>query len=307
MGVGVYTFTTTVSTTGFETLDIPTGKTSNRVTLSGPTAYTTTYTVASGFDTWINPAPTPYVYTFSETLGVGSLTFEEPVGTGDTLVTLFGPTTYIATLTADPGNSNAGIKPIYNTSDPRCHQTLPTTLSHLITFAQPLTILSEGETFTTTVPPLLSGNLVPSEYFTWVSEGKTVTANFPPPSVLASYLHSSEEIITGPTTIWTTFGAEINRFEYPDSLPGHGNPDQPDPAVACGGLCGLCELLFPTVHVYYWPVPFPNTACLTTQDVATVGSNQTYSTTYTAAIQPRGLSKITDTESTLVNSEGFTL
>ena len=165
-GVGIYAFTTTVSTTGFETLDIPTGKASNRVTLSGPTACTTAYTVASGFDTWIDPAPTPYVYTFSEILGIGSLTFEEPVGTGDTSVTLVGSTTFIATLTADPGNTNAGIKPIYNTSDPRCHQTLPATYSHLITFVQSLTVFSEGETFTTTVSPLLSGNLVPSQYFT---------------------------------------------------------------------------------------------------------------------------------------------
>ena len=304
VSVSVYTFITTVSTSGFETLEIPDGETSDPVTLSGPAAYTTEYSVASGFPTWIAPAPTPYIYTFTETLGVGSITFEEPVGTGNTLVTLLGPTTYIATLTADPGNTRISVEPFLNTADPHCHQTLPTNISHLITFAQTLTTLSEGETYTTTIPPVISG----SEEFTWVSDGETFTSLFLPQSILASYLPSVQEIITGPTAIVTTFVAGINQIEDPDSTPGEGDPLPPDPAVVCFGACGRCEILFPTVHVYYWPVPSPNTACLTAQYAATAAVSQANLSIYTAAaVQPRGLSKLTDTVSTLVNPDGFTL
>ena len=72
----VFTFTTTVSTTGFDTIDLPDGSIRHHVTLSGPTTYIVTYSVPSDLYTGVIDVAGPDIYTDTEVLDEGTVTIE---------------------------------------------------------------------------------------------------------------------------------------------------------------------------------------------------------------------------------------
>ena len=138
-----------------------------------------------------------------------------------------------------------------------------------------------------------------AQRFTVLTDHETLITALPAPSTYSAFL--SDWTYVGPTTVSTTWVRDL--FDVNGRF-GLGNPIAPEPYAPCGGACGICQLYFPTVYVYYWAVESPNTACLDTAYTTATLENITSSAN---APQPRGLSKITDTVSTLVNSEGFTL
>ena len=78
--------------------------------------------------------------------------------------------------------------------------------------------------------------------------------------------YATQEILTAASdapakTIWKT-STELLGPAYNE------DPVGMEPGQFCGGLCGFCNLYYPTVSVYYWPVPSPNTACLTSSTAA---------------------------------------
>ena len=82
-----------------------------------------------------------------------------------------------------------------------------------------------------------------------------------------------------------------------------------EPGNICAGACGDCELYFPVVYVYYWPVEGADTSCLagtnsSSQHQPVAGTNSTGG----IPVKARGIEgKKRDGVSTVVNSDGFTL
>ena len=81
----------------------------------------------------------------------------------------------------------------------------------------------------------------------------TETVIVPVPTITTVYFEMLDEMIpatlhthtlTGPTTFITTIADPVEIY--------HGK----------GDCCGPCNIYFPTVALYYWPVASPNTSCL---------------------------------------------
>ena len=80
--------------------------------------------------------------------------------------------------------------------------------------------------------------------------------------------------------------------------------NQERPGMSCEELCGYCRLFFPSVSVFYWPVPDASTACL-------ASSNSTPSTASvqnsSVTVHARSPDDNGSGPSTIVNEAGFTL
>ena len=158
-------------------------------------------------------------------------------------------------------------------------------------------ILTGPTTFTTTA------TILPNEagYFYDVKAPSSATQCYP----ISAYIetgtarqvtYAMQQVYTTasnapPETIWVT-STELLGPEYGKS------PHGMEPGQYCGGVCGFCELFYPDVSVFYWPVPSPNTACLTS--TASAQSSLNARALYAS---PRGLP---GNDSILV-SDGFTL
>ena len=169
------------------------------------------------------------------------------------------PTTWIGTLTAVLSDQ-VNVGPGTDSADPYCGNNpfvMTVDSGHISTFVQFLTTLTDSQT----------------------QAIERYDGVFPPKIGLGSYY---EETFTGPTIIYTTITTRLNfDVQGPKALPGD----------VCGGKCGICQLYFPTVYVYYWPVSSPNTACLGTPNSSLTAMD----------VQPRGLSSPSGNVSTIVN------
>lgn len=224
--------------------------------------------------------PLPRTFTTSYTLALGTQVLKV-VNYGVTSeVSLTGPTTYIATLTSG-WDQVGGIYAGFDSADPHCTQSQSLGLlraGQLVTYAQSWAELTAGQTLTDFVPQGVRTDGVPPHmvYVTWTAPK------------------------TAPTTVSLTLTEQIPFHNDGQSLVGEAGQI---PGAACGGRCGFCQLYFPTVYVYYWPVPSPNTACLSSSEG---GSTTAKSKSSTGSIKPRPLTK-NRTNTSMIVSKGFTL
>ena len=204
-----------------------------------------------------------------------------PDGFNLTSTTLYGPTAFTWTYPDYGAEIHAGS----NSLDPHCNQTATGVLPDaLVTVASALVILTEGQTLST-------------EILAQQSVGTPGYDN----SIVTSFY-------TGPTTVSYTTVYDLFGFQDMAACIDGGCAA----GVICGGDCGSCKVFFPEVFVYYWPVPSPNTACLSP---ATQPSPITAATAIPSGgvsarnipVQARGLSGVSGSGGTLVNSNGFTL
>lgn len=173
------------------------------------------------------------------------------------------------------------------TAEPHCHQTASESVpERFVTVATLYTILTARQTVIAFLPPDL-------------------TAGKPP--YAATYLNRT---FTGPTTASRTTVHDLFPLVTPDRFGGAMDGGAP-PGMMCGGACGLCEIIFPTAYVYYWPIVSPNTACLasTASNCSTpVTKREVYDLPAGKIVaEPRSLAGLPDSVSTIVNSNGFTL
>jgi len=270
-----FTFSTALNASQTAILDIPVGTFDGVITLIGPTTYviTTVDLYVGGTDIYTEPLPSTLTRSYTLALGTQVLDVINDGVTSE--VTITGPTTFITTLSA-AWNHNAGIFAGSNSADPHCTQSQ--NLSQLeagrfVTYAESWTVLTAGQTVTDLVPQgiIAQGQATAYTNVTW----------------------------TGPTTASITLTTVLLPFVNIGEGPLGGNA----PGAVCGGRCGFCQLYFPTVYVYYWPVPSPNTACLSssTDGVATARFNSSI-----MVVKPRSLVKDSPDASTIVFN-GFTL
>ncbi|MCJ1402626.1 mucin 5B, oligomeric mucus gel-forming [Xylographa trunciseda] len=210
---------------------------------------------------------TPIVFTYTNTVAAGlTETLVGPDNTQDVTFVLAGPTTFISVFTEGSNLAGEGVfAAAPPTTATQCYGTGVTTQpGRSVTYAEEVTFIPGPETVTQT---------------TYDTSGNTI------------YLTST---YTAATTIFTTITTVL------------GPPPDTDPAGAlpgevCGGLCGACNLYYPTVNVYYWPVASPNTACLVSA-TTTAPANVIARDLYGYPVIPRQLN---GNASTLV-SNGFT-
>ena len=204
-----------------------------------------------------------------------------PAGDDDASTTLYGPTTFTWTYPDSGGLVHAGS----NSLDPHCSQSATAVVPDaLVTVASALAVLTQGQTLSTVI-------LAQQSVGTPGYDNSLVTS-----------------IYTGPTTV--SYTTVIDLFPFNDGSEAQDGGYAP--GVICGGLCGDCKVFFPEVFVYYWPVASPNTACLdsTTQASAITAAPAVPSGSVLARnipVQARGLSGVSGSDGTLVNSNGFTL
>ncbi|MCJ1292664.1 hypothetical protein MMC34_004217 [Xylographa carneopallida] len=264
-----FTFTTTLLS-GVEVLVVPDGTVQSQVQITGPITWIATLSAEYPIDTSIHTEPLPNVYTQTFILNEGTEVIDVPVWPQQTLspVTMMGPETLVLTITHE---YDEFVEAGSISGDPHCSAS--TTVSNpnrLVTYATFATILTAGETLVTSVPTLPN----PGDGF--------VSTTF-----------------TGPTTVSITMVADL--FDIDAALPYGSRVGQ-----VCAGECGFCQIYFPTVFVYYWPVPSPNDACLGESE--SVAANVSL-TVRDRIIVPRnlpGLAGFSGAGSTLVNSDGFT-
>ncbi|MCJ1403421.1 hypothetical protein MMC11_006644 [Xylographa trunciseda] len=222
---------------------------------------------------------TPKVYVDSTIIETVTLTVDEgniilDVASDATyfVTTIEGPTTAILTVTAEM--DERPIRAGYNSSDPHC--TIPQTYDyaaeqsgHQVNLRTLLTVLSSNQVITTQLN---------------VGSYSTTLQNF---------------TFMGPSSIYSTSTANFDNILF--------GPDAYFPGNVCGGMCGMCNIFFPTVFVYYWPVSSQNTACLVTGNSTSATSLvKRYQHQSGIPVKARGLSAVTAGVSTLVNSDGFT-
>lgn len=269
-----FTFTSAITKSGPVIFDVPDGTgTYQQVTMTGPTTYVATLTAGSPERTTIYPMAGPKTFTVTSTLEIGSQVLKVPAGDKFANTTITGPTTWIATFTANwniPEKIQAGI----DAEDPHCSQTAEyTQAGHSLTYARYITTLTERQTETILMTEgIMTGGILGAQ----------------------TYINST---FTGPTSVYETRTTLL-------APPINVNGMNISPGDVCGGRCGFCQLFFSTVYVYYWPVATPNTACLSTSYVA---SSQYNLSSTGIPVQPRGLSDFSEGASTLVHPDGFTL
>ena len=189
-------------------------------------------------------------------------------------VTIFGPTT--AVVVASGRSCDVEYDELFQAyidyADPVCSSYYETSIPFSVWDS--LSSVIDGKT---AVRKSLLTVLVP---------GQTITTQIPDYNSSLSFYQTVQTTLSGPSSVYAT--ATDLLISVPLNALG-GQPGQ-----RCGGICGYCQVLFPTVYVYYWPVEQQDTACLTSQD-----------------LQVRELMKLRtlglpETGSTLV-SDGFTL
>lgn len=249
----------------------------------------------------------PQFSTFTFTLPVekGSSVLDIPVGSFRTQTTITGPTTWIATLTAKypvRGEVYAGV----DQNDPHCNQSMSFEPAHLSTFVQYVTTLSENQIWSTYMNDS-KGDIHSQLAFIqslvlYHKQGKNISLLSDP--YYQTTVTSTSTIFTtftGPTTIYETITTWLSPgWSWLNQLAGSAND-------VCGGLCGSCEIFYPEVFIYYWPVTSPNTACIQTNSSSSYQVSNQNSSSSDFKLHRRGLSKATAEVSTLVNSDGFTL
>ncbi|MCJ1380810.1 hypothetical protein MMC17_003919 [Xylographa soralifera] len=212
-------------------------------------------------------AYTPIVFTYTNTVAAGlTETLVGPNNTQDVTFVLAGPTTFISVFTEGSNLAGEGVfAAAPPTSATQCYGTGVTTQpGRSVTYAEEVTFIAGPETITQT---------------TYDTLGHTI------------YITNT---YTAATTIFTTITTILG--PPPDTDPAGAEPGQ-----VCGGLCGACNLYYPTVNVYYWPVASPNTACLVST-TTTAPASAIARDIYGYPVIPRQLS---GNASTLV-SNGFT-
>ena len=219
----------------------------------------------------ISATQSDIVFTYTNTL-VSGLTETDigPQGTGEVTFVIAGPTTFVSIFTAAPNQ----LAEIYAAAPPssatQCFGTGVTTQpGRYVTYADQVTIITAPTVLTTT------------SYIYDSSASKDFT------SII-------KNTYTGPTTIVTTVTTILG--PGPDTDPAGALPGQ-----ICGGFCGGCQLYYPSVNVFYWPVASPNTACLSTATVTPASAVARDMHGYQAV--PRQLL----TNATTLVSDGFTL
>ena len=211
---------------------------------------------------------TPIVFTYTNTVAAGlTETLVGPNNTQDVTFVLAGPTIFISVFTEGSNLAGEGVfAAAPPTSATQCYGTGVTTQpGRSVTYAEEVTFIAGPETVTQT---------------TYDTSGHTI------------YITNT---YTAATTIFTTITTILG--PPPDTDPAGAEPGQ-----VCGGLCGACNLYYPTVNVYYWPVASPNTACLVST-TTTAPASMIARDIYGYPVIPRQLS---GNVSTLV-SDGFTL
>ena len=141
-------------------------------------------------------------------------------------------------------------------------------------------------------------------YLTYAQQLTVIT----PGDVLTSFTFTSGSY----SPIYDTKSVATTIVSTITTLLGPGPDTDPNGAVPgeiCGGVCGACNIFFPSVSVYYWPVTSQNTACLAGNSAA--ASSAAVSLTARAVdAYPRGLEAhpraLNGNESILV-LDGFTL
>ena len=176
--------------------------------------------------------------TLTETFTVDKFVTETLVGpsqTGEYAFVLTGPETVTMTFTGENGDYVHAAPP--PTTGTQCSGTgVSTESNRYVTFAELQTIINGPTVVTTT------------SYGYAVTNGVTGT-NYG--------TYTLETTYTAPTTISTTFTTVLG--PQPDMDPAGALPGE-----ICGGICGGCNVYYPTVSVFYFPPATQNTACLTT-------------------------------------------
>ncbi|MCJ1284959.1 hypothetical protein MMC26_004296 [Xylographa opegraphella] len=171
---------------------------------------------------------TPIIFTYTNTVAAGlTETLVGPDNTQDVTFVLAGPTTFVSVFTEGSNLAGEGVfAAAPPTSATQCYGTGVTTQpGRSVTYAEEVTVIAGPETVTQT---------------TYDTSGHTIHITY---------------TYTAATTIFTTITTVLG--PPPDTDPAGAEPGQ-----VCGGICGACNLYYPTVNVYYWPVASPNTACL---------------------------------------------
>ncbi|MCJ1377736.1 hypothetical protein MMC17_000832 [Xylographa soralifera] len=264
-----FTFTTTLLS-GVEVIVIPDGTVQSLVQITGPTTWIATLSAEYPINTAVHTEELPSVGVFTYTLNEGTEVIDVPVWPQQTLspVTLIGPETLVLTITHE---YDEFVEAGSISGDPHCSaSTVASNPNRMVTYATFATILTAGETLITAVPTLPN----PGDGF--------VATTF-----------------TGPTTISITLVADL--LDIDAELPYGTSPGQ-----VCAGECGFCQIYFPTVFVYYWPVPSPNNACLGESENAAANISLTARDRIIVPRSLPGLAGFSGSGSTLVNSDGFT-
>ena len=227
----IFPFTSMITESGIQAFKVPHGNTTTITTITGPTTWIATLSAqwplaptVKKFSSWID--------SFTQTVDSGSIILDVPGGpAGHLPVTVAGPTTFITTYTAN--EDFPYVMPGRDKADPHCSQALTTwkSLDRFLTYARLYTVLDAGQVVTEQIQQTSVQGAV---YMGWKNSYST---------------------FTGPNNVYATLTTD-----FWDPFAG-GAPMVFIPGQVCGGACGVCQLHFPTVSVYYWPVSSPNTAC----------------------------------------------
>ena len=186
-----------------------------------------------------------------------------PWTTGQTLFVLAGPTTFVSTVVVANGQ-NFGGRLFYNAAPPtsatQCYnrQSLDPQSGRFVTYAVAETTEAAGAI--ATLATGVTTGVIAYSVLTTITYTAPASISTSVAAVLKTFPEQYPAYTTvtyaKPTTIWSTLTADLN--PVPDTDP-NGDPNLDD---YCADMCGNCNIYFPTVNVYYWPVPSPNTACL---------------------------------------------
>ena len=136
-------------------------------------------------------------------------------------------------------------------------------------------------------------------YLTYAEQLTVINAG----DVFTSYTYENGKYSTigNTASVATTLVTTITTVLQP---PPDTDPNGAVPGEICGGFCGACNIYFPSVSVYYWPVATPNTACLSGSTVAPSQASLTARGVEAGLIaHPRAL----DGNGSILVSDGFTL
>ena len=240
-------------------------------TVTGPTTFVTVYSYDAGIEGSIFKPSWTYIETLPNPI---TEAFEALLQSTTILFTLTGPTTF--TTVYDVNAARNGADQLRNppppTSATQCYR-VATSIppDHSVTYAELITVITEGQVVATTsfvVYRLKDGGV-----------------SYSPTTSVSTY--------TAGTTIYATFTTVLG--------PAYDSSNEQGPiGEHCAGNCGSCDLYFPSVSVYYWPVGSANTACLGN---ATAATAQARALSRKAGPQPRALSGA----GSILVSDGFTL
>lgn len=240
-------------------------------TLTGPTTFVTVYPHSVWMEGSIFKPSWTYIESLPDPI---TEAFEALLESTTILFTLTGPTTF--TTVHDVNAAQNGADQLRNppppTSATQCYR-MATSIppDHSVTYAELITVITEGQVVATT-------SFVEYRF-------KDGGVSYSPTTSVSTY--------TAGTTIYATFTTVLG--------PAYDTSNEQGPiGEHCAGNCGSCDLYFPSVSVYYWPVASANTACLGN---ATAATAQARALSKGIGLHPRALN---GAGSTLV-LDGFTL